>query len=476
MLGWVIADIVYHRYDERRRQADRSPQERRQRIALAAVAEEIDIGAYMLLGKGEDAAGGRTKPSILSDAMEAVIGAVYIDGGTEAAYGLVERLVGHRLTTAPRCSATSTTRRTLQELSARLFERAPVYTCCAKGPDHAKQFHASVRWTAVARRGRRSLEEAGRAGRARRRARLWAPPSAAVRTAESTMPELPEVETVRRGLAERVVGRRITSVEVGRERTVRRTSREALVAGLTDYGRVSAGRRGKYLLPARLRRCADDPPPHERPGAARARRRLAHRTPMWSPTSMAAPEELWFVDPRTFGEVVVFDPTRGDRAAGAGKDGGGSHRRWSRRAGLRTLLLARRRQLKPLLLDQHVIAGIGNIYVDEILHRSRIHPLRTSDTLSGQEITAAAPSIHDVLVAAIVRGLDARRQPVRGPDGVRRRLSGRPPGLRPCRAALRLVRHRRHRADPVRRSVDPLLPPMPADAPRGSRCLVRHVR
>ena len=62
------------------------------------------------------------------------------------------------------------------------------------------------------------------------------------------MPELPEVETVRRGLAERVVGRRITAVEVGRERTVRRTSREALVAGLTDTTMLSADRRGKYLV------------------------------------------------------------------------------------------------------------------------------------------------------------------------------------------------------------------------------------
>ena len=62
------------------------------------------------------------------------------------------------------------------------------------------------------------------------------------------MPELPEVETVRRGLERHLVGRRITSVDVGRERTVRRTSREALVAGLTDTVVDAAGRRGKYLL------------------------------------------------------------------------------------------------------------------------------------------------------------------------------------------------------------------------------------
>ena len=62
------------------------------------------------------------------------------------------------------------------------------------------------------------------------------------------MPELPEVETVRRGLQQNVVGRKITKVEVGRERTVRRTSREALIDGLTGVRITSAMRRGKYLL------------------------------------------------------------------------------------------------------------------------------------------------------------------------------------------------------------------------------------
>ena len=62
------------------------------------------------------------------------------------------------------------------------------------------------------------------------------------------MPELPEVETVRRGIESHVVGRRITRVEVGRERTVRRTSREALIDGLSGTTVVAANRRGKYLL------------------------------------------------------------------------------------------------------------------------------------------------------------------------------------------------------------------------------------
>ncbi|MDG2040075.1 MAG: DNA-formamidopyrimidine glycosylase family protein, partial [Ilumatobacter sp.] len=62
------------------------------------------------------------------------------------------------------------------------------------------------------------------------------------------MPELPEVETVRRGLDRHVVGQRIVSVEVGRERVVRRTSRVELIGGLTDTVVLAAERRGKYLL------------------------------------------------------------------------------------------------------------------------------------------------------------------------------------------------------------------------------------
>ena len=62
------------------------------------------------------------------------------------------------------------------------------------------------------------------------------------------MPELPEVETVRRGLASRVAGRTVDSVWVGRERVVRRTSREELIAGLTGVKIEGADRRGKYLL------------------------------------------------------------------------------------------------------------------------------------------------------------------------------------------------------------------------------------
>ncbi|MFM1776760.1 MAG: formamidopyrimidine-DNA glycosylase/DNA-(apurinic or apyrimidinic site) lyase, partial [Actinomycetota bacterium] len=128
------------------------------------------------------------------------------------------------------------------------------------------------------------------------------------------MPELPEVETVRRGLQQNVVGRTVKRVEVGRERTVRRTSREALIDGLTGVKILSANRRGKYLLcdldsgqklMMHLRmsgRLIIAKPGSQRPPHTHV---VLHLT---SAANSNVESELWFVDPRTFGEVVVFDP------------------------------------------------------------------------------------------------------------------------------------------------------------------------
>jgi formamidopyrimidine-DNA glycosylase len=124
------------------------------------------------------------------------------------------------------------------------------------------------------------------------------------------MPELPEVETVRRGLQRHLVGRRIERVEVGRERSVRRTSREAVIAGLTDTVVTAADRRGKYLLL-----------PLDSGDTAMIHLRMSGQV-LLAPAGASRPahthvvlhlddgHEVWFVDPRTFGEVVVFDPDR----------------------------------------------------------------------------------------------------------------------------------------------------------------------
>ena len=111
---------------------------------LAQVAHEVELGPCLLLGRGEDAAGGRTKPSILSDALEAVFGAVYLDGGTEAARSLIERLLGPRMKLAADRLDRLDYKTVLQELTARLFDTAPVYVLTEAGPDHQKSFSATV--------------------------------------------------------------------------------------------------------------------------------------------------------------------------------------------------------------------------------------------------------------------------------------------------------------------------------------------
>ena len=111
---------------------------------LAEVAADLEIGTHLQLGKGEDASGGREKPSILADAMEAVIGAVYLDGGWDAAADLVLTLLGDRVVEAAAGPGGQDFKTRLQELAARTFDQLPRYAVLGEGPDHAKRFFATV--------------------------------------------------------------------------------------------------------------------------------------------------------------------------------------------------------------------------------------------------------------------------------------------------------------------------------------------
>lgn len=145
VLGWVIADQVYREHHEL---PEGKLTDLRKSVvnatALAGVAETIEIGPCLLLGKGESAAGGRLKPSILSDALEAVIGAVYLDGGVLAASELIHRLFTEPLHRAAGQLDRLDFKTLLQELTARRFDSAPVYVVSEEGPEHAKTFTAAV--------------------------------------------------------------------------------------------------------------------------------------------------------------------------------------------------------------------------------------------------------------------------------------------------------------------------------------------
>lgn len=224
------------------------------------------------------------------------------------------------------------------------------------------------------------------------------------------MPELPEVETVRKGIERRAVGRTIERVEVFRERTVRRQGREAIIDGLTGVRILAARRRGKYLLcdlnsggvlMMHLRmsgRVLVVDAGTERP-------LHTHVVMHLSADDSGARHEMWFVDPRTFGEVVVFD--RDDAATVAPElarlgpdpivDGLDEPQ-------LASILQGRRGNLKSLLLDQHRIAGIGNIYADEILHRAKLRHNRIPSRLDAPTRKRLVEAIHHVLRDAVAKG------------------------------------------------------------------------
>ena len=145
VLGWVVADLVYRRHVDL---SEGKLTDLRKAVvnagALAQLADTLSLGDELLLGKGEAAAGGRRKPSILSDALEAVFGAVYLDGGPEKARELVARLLEPRLDDAVSRLGGLDHKTALQELAARLFETAPSYISRHDGPDHARRFEADV--------------------------------------------------------------------------------------------------------------------------------------------------------------------------------------------------------------------------------------------------------------------------------------------------------------------------------------------
>ena len=144
VLGWVVADIVYSQHSDLpegkltdlRKSVVNA-------IALAEVAVELGIGEFFMLGKGEDTAGGREKTSILSDALEAVIGAVYIDAGPQATHDVVSALMGKRIVDAVGGLDRLDAKTRLQELASKL-EAHVHYKVEDEGPDHEKMFFATV--------------------------------------------------------------------------------------------------------------------------------------------------------------------------------------------------------------------------------------------------------------------------------------------------------------------------------------------
>lgn len=135
---------------------------------LADLAVELQLGKALRLGRGEEASGGREKQSILSDAMEAVIGAVYLDAPREVLTDLVQGWLADRIAAAAEGPGIRDFKTRLQEYCARNGLDAPEYRLSEKGPDHAKQFRAVVYMNGVERgrgegRSKKQAEQAAAA-------------------------------------------------------------------------------------------------------------------------------------------------------------------------------------------------------------------------------------------------------------------------------------------------------------------------
>lgn len=113
-------------------------------VSLAEVARSVGLGQFLLLGVGEADSGGADKASLLSDGLEAVIGAVYLDQGFETAYDLVQRLFAHRLAELLARTSVTDPKTALQEHTEATVGELPRYTTTGSGPDHQRTFAATV--------------------------------------------------------------------------------------------------------------------------------------------------------------------------------------------------------------------------------------------------------------------------------------------------------------------------------------------
>jgi formamidopyrimidine-DNA glycosylase len=227
------------------------------------------------------------------------------------------------------------------------------------------------------------------------------------------VPELPEVEVVRRGLADHVIGRRVSAVEILHPRAVRRHLAGAadVIGRLTGRTLVAARRRGKYLW---LELDAGDEAVLAHLGMSGQLLVCEPRTPRQRHLRVLfsfaeGGPQLRFVDQRTFGGLSV-EPLVG---------GAGSEELLPKpiahiardpmdpafeASSAVSAVLARRTGLKRALLDQSLVSGIGNIYADEALWRARLHGARPTASLTRKAVHTVLSAATEVMAEALKQG------------------------------------------------------------------------
>jgi formamidopyrimidine-DNA glycosylase len=223
------------------------------------------------------------------------------------------------------------------------------------------------------------------------------------------LPELPEVETIVRALrdggrgGEPLPGRQILGARISWERTLAEPKAAQFLARITGQTVRSVERRGKFLLLPltndslliHLRMSGDLRVDIVQEGAEEENLKPHDRVLIWLQDGL----RLAFNDPRKFGRMwLVADSAEvlanlGPEPLSESLTAETFHQR----------LVSKKRQLKPLLLDQSFLAGMGNIYTDEALHMARLHPLMSSDTLNVEQAEVLLNAIRNVLKEGIRR-------------------------------------------------------------------------
>jgi ribonuclease III len=145
VLGLVVTDLAFRRFpDMPEGELAKLRAATVNMVTLAEVARDLALGEELFLGRGEELSGGRDKTSILADAMEAVLGAIYVDRGLGAVADAIERVFWPRMAAYARGEGDRDYKTGLQELAAQDVGTVPQYRVQEEGPDHAKEFTATV--------------------------------------------------------------------------------------------------------------------------------------------------------------------------------------------------------------------------------------------------------------------------------------------------------------------------------------------
>ncbi len=147
VLELAISDLLFRKFGQHYKEGDLTKMRAYlvSETRLVLLAKGLNLGEYLLMGHGEEKCGGRTRPSILADAFEAVVGAIYLDGGFKAAFDFVCRQFGRLLESAPEKGLKIDYKSRLQEITQKYLHALPSYRLLeTEGPDHDRRFKVAL--------------------------------------------------------------------------------------------------------------------------------------------------------------------------------------------------------------------------------------------------------------------------------------------------------------------------------------------